>query len=57
MKAQEYNNLAGQLIEYGMELSQREVEATKKSDFETLEKICEIKTHIHALLEALDEEY
>ena len=57
MKAQEYNNLAGQLIEYGMELSQREVEATKKSDFETLEKICEIKTHIHTLLEALDEEY
>ena len=57
MKPQDYNNLAGQLIEYGQELFQREVEATKKADFETLEKICKIKTHIKALLEALDEEY
>lgn len=57
MKTQDYINLAGQLIEYGMELSKREVEATKKADFEKLEKICEIKSHIHALLEALDNEY
>ena len=57
MKTQDYINLSGQLIEYGMELFQREVEATRKADFEKLEKIYEIKTHIHALLEALDKEY
>ena len=57
MKTQDYNNLAGQLIEYGTELYNREVEATRKEDFETLEKIYEIKTHIHALLEALDNDY
>ena len=56
MKIQDCNNLAGQLIEYGMELTQREVEATKKADFETLKKICELKAHIHAVLEALDNE-
>jgi len=56
MKQQGYNDLAGQLMEYGIELSQREFQATKKSDFKTLRKICEIKTHINALLEALDEE-
>lgn len=57
MKPQDYNNLAGQLIEYGMELSKREHQATAKADFETLEKINKIKTNIQELLEALDEEY
>ena len=57
MRPQDYNNLAGQLIEYGQELSKREAIATKDADFETLKKINKIKSHIHSLLEALDEEY
>ena len=56
MTVEKINALAGSLIEYGMELSDREHEATKKEDFETLRKICDVKTHIAALLEALDKE-
>lgn len=56
MTVEKINALAGNLIEYGTELSERECEATKKAEFETLKKICEIKTHIAELLEALDNE-
>lgn len=56
MTVEKINSLAGSLIEYGMELSDREHEATKKKDFETLKKICDAKAHIAALLETLDKE-
>ena len=56
MEREKINNLAGSLIEYGRELSEREYQATKKADFETLKKIYEAKSHIDALLETLDKE-
>lgn len=56
MKAQDYNTLAGLLIEYGMELSKRDEMATRKKDFETLKRDVEIKECIIKILELLDEE-
>ena len=56
MNTTKYNELAGLLIEYGMELSKRDKIATNKADFETLNKNNDIKDCIAKLLEALDEE-
>lgn len=57
MRPQDYNELAGKLIEYDMELSQREFIASKKKDFKALKKIYEIKANIDKLLEVIEEEY
>ena len=56
MTIQDFSELAGKLIEYSTELSEREFIASEKSDFETLLKIAKIKDNIDELLEVIDEE-
>jgi hypothetical protein len=56
MNQKDFNELAGKLIEYDMELSQREIKASKKRDFETIEEINRIRYHICELLEIIDKE-
>lgn len=56
MTIQDFNELAGKLIEYSMELSEREYNASKKGDFEALVKIAKINNNIDELLEVIDEE-
>lgn len=57
MTTQDYNELAGKLIEYDLELTQREIIATRKNDFKKLEELAKIKNDIGELLEVLDKEH
>jgi hypothetical protein len=56
MTTKDINELAGKLIEYNIELTQREIEATKKEDWAKMSRILDIKNYISWILEALDEE-